>query len=248
MMASTVAPRRLEQSTPASTRRRWQGTRTSFVELVSALERCMQTVGLTGITLDVAIGDHEGKLSSVGELRDELTEALWLSSRRIRVRLSPAQYDDTWMAISLEPDDPVLIALYHGGTLQSRETLRAVVERALPDRPDPKRHWRWVGPIFGIAYSATLVLISSRLPGHQSIHTGWSQPVIDGVRASGFILNAVIGGVLWPWWAFRLWFPALERLPDKGESLWDRRRGWVQVGVGLWLPLVGILLALHATN
>jgi hypothetical protein len=245
-MAVAVAPRHLEQSTPSSTRRRWQGTRTSFVELVSALERCMQTVGLMGITLNVTIGDHEGVLVSPQALRDELTEELWLSSRKIRVILSPSD-GDTWMSLTLEGPELVLFVSYHGGTPQSRETLRVVVERALPERPNPRRHFRWVGPLFGIAYSATLLLIASRFPWHWSIRTGWSQTVIDGVRALDFIFNAVFG-MIWPWLAFRFWFPSLERLPDKAESRWDRWRGWVQVAIGLWVTFVIGLLALHATT
>jgi hypothetical protein len=199
----------LEQITPPSTRRRWQGTRTSFVDLVRSLETCMQNAGVTGATLNVTIGDNEGPLDSVQELRDQLTETLWLSSRNIRVRLSAPGIDiSPWLSIFIGLQDPVFVQ-YHGGTGQARETLRVLVERALgPDPPDPRRHLRWLRPIFGTAYSATLFLAVSRLStGHWSIHTGWSQSVRHGIAAAVFILNAVIGGVALPRLAFLLWFP-----------------------------------------
>jgi len=238
----------LEQSTPSSTRRRWKGTRTSFVELVGAMERCMAMVGITHTALVVEIGTHEGPLASTQELRNELTEALWLSSRSIRVRIHPSNYEGPGIGVSLEPGEPVLIVVYHSGTPQARETLRTLVERALPlDPPDPRRHWRWLGPIFGIAFSLTWLLILSRIPRlfhHPLVHL--SQSVTDAVDVSLFIALAV-SAPSWVWLAFHRWFPPLECLPDTSESLWDRRRTWVQWAVGLWIPLVGILLALPAT-
>jgi len=93
----------LQQSTPPSYRRRWQGTRTTFVDIVSSMASCMETVGLTGITLSVQIGDHEGNLASIQELRDELTEARWLAARRIRVHLSPGKGNDASLSLILEP-------------------------------------------------------------------------------------------------------------------------------------------------
>jgi hypothetical protein len=108
----------------------------------------METVGLTGIALNVEIGDHEGSLASSQELRNELTETLWLASRRIGVSLRPLDGDYVMLNLTLGLPEPVLIVGYHGGTPQLLETLRVVVERALPpERPDPRRHWRWIGPM-----------------------------------------------------------------------------------------------------
>lgn len=237
----------LEQSTPPTSRRRWQGTRTSFVDLVLALERCMHNaVGATDITLRVQIGDHEGTLAPQ-DLRNELTEALWLGSRAISVLLSPSDYNQVHLSVALSLPEPVLFLTFHGGTTQSRETLRAMVERALSkERHDPRRHWRWVGPIVGCAYAATVWLIGTRVPD-AGVEWHVSPTVRDILTVLSPTLNVAIG-TWWSWFAFRLWFPPLERLPDTAKTHWDRRRAWVQVGLGLWFSLVLGLLALPSTR
>lgn len=237
----------LQQSTPPSYRHRWQGTRTAFVDLVSSLTGCMQTIGLTGITLNVEIGDHEGKLGSTQELRDELTEARWLAARRIRVHLWPTGSLDAGLSLILEPAPPVLFVAYHGEKLQMRETLRAVVDRTLPpERPDLRRRWRWVGPIFGCAVLATAWLIGTRLT-LSGIYLRASHTVRYTIIASDFVLGVGIF-TYWTWWAFRFWFPPLERLPDSSKSRWDRARGWVKFAVPLWVAVVLALLALPAAH
>jgi hypothetical protein len=209
----------------------------------------MRTAGIISTTLNVTIGDHEGKLDSVQELRDELTEGRWLSAHLISVSLQPSDWEHTSLTIRLASQQPVLFVFYHSGTVQTRETLRAVVERTLPNLPDPRRHRRWVGAIFGIAYSATWLLIASRIPtGHWSIHTGWSRAVRDGLLAATFVVNATIGGTLFPGMAFDYWFPPLERLPDTAKTHWDRRRSWIQWGLGIWVTVVIGLLALPVTK
>jgi hypothetical protein len=149
--------------------------------------------------------------------------------------------------LTLALPDPVLTVGYHGGTPQQLEMLRIMVERALPaERPDPRRHWRWVGPIFGVLFSATLWLIGTRTPATWSIHTGWSHDLLSGLRA-GFLVFEIVYGALVARWLFQRWFPKLERLPDTARTRWDRRRGWVQVAIGVWMTVVIGLLALPAT-
>lgn len=233
----------LEQSTPPSSRRHWQGTRTSFVDVVRSLERCMQAAGLTGITLNVAIGGHEGNLASPDELRTELTEALWLGSQSVSVRLSSSHNGYFSLGLRLELPEPVLFVVYHGGTPHSRETLRAMVERALPpERRDPRRRWRSVGPIVGCAYAATLWVIGTRLPVPH-LHLRASPTFRDALGVISPILNVAVGTYC-TWFTYDRWFPPLERLPDTAQSSWDRRRGWLQVCLGLWVTLVVGLLAL----
>lgn len=237
----------LEQSTPPSSRRRWQGTRTSFIDLVLALERCMRTAGVTDqITLMVKVGDHEGRLLPQ-DLRNELTEALWLGSQQVTVMLSPDDYRQVSLSLMLGPPEPVLYLTFQGGTTQTRETLRAVVERALPaERSDTRRNWRWVGPVVGCAYSATIVLLGNALPA-----TGVTVPVSQTFANVLVVLSSVANvafGAYWTRLAFSRWFPPLERLPDKAETYWDRRRTWVQVFLGLWFSLVLGLLALPAVQ
>lgn len=240
----------LQQSTPPSRRRRWQGTRTSFVDLVKSLQNCMGTVGYEHTTLKVEIGNHEGELASSDDLRHELTEALWLGSDRITVAMTStvnAGPGQGWpgLVMVLSPGEPVLGVSYYGGTPQLRETLRVVVERTLPpEHPDPRRRWRWLGPIVGCAYAATFLLIISRLPRlshHPILHV--SGAITDAIGVVGFALNVAFG-TYFTWLAFQLWFPPRERLPDSARSHWDRRRGWFQVGVGLWVTLVLGVLAL----
>ncbi|MGC2373829.1 MAG: hypothetical protein WA484_08145 [Solirubrobacteraceae bacterium] len=216
---------------------------------MSALENCMRTIGITDVTLSVTIGDHEGKLDSLQELRDELTEGRWLSSHVISVSLQPSEWEHTSLSVRLDSQQPVLFVYYHSGTMQERETMRVVVERALgPEPPDPRRYWRRVGPIFGVLYAATIVLLDSRvIPAHWSIHTGWSRAVRDSIGVAGY-LALVASGTYWPWLALQFWFPPLEKLPDTARTHWDRRRAWVQWGLGVWVTVVIGLLALPASK
>jgi hypothetical protein len=208
----------------------------------------MTTQGATDIDLTVDIGGHEGTLASVEELRDELTQALWLGSRKISVTAA-GKCEGARVALSLvlEPTYPVVLVVYHGETPRWRETLRAVVERELPpESPDPRRHWRWVAPIVGCCWAATIYLIGSRIPlSLGAPHL--SRAVKIGLFAFAQLAD-VWAGAYWAWLAFRLWLPSLERLPDTAVSLWDRRRAWVQVGVSLWVTIVLALLTVHAAS
>jgi hypothetical protein len=236
---------KLEPTTPTSSRRRWQqGTRAALVEVVAALEGCMQQVGLKGISLSVEIGDQQGKLASHHELRSELTDALWLRSRRINIWLHPANYRDTSLGLLLDPAEPVLVVVYRSGSLQARETLRNMLERILPpERPDPRRHAWWLGPILTNAYTATVALLSTRVwpPARHSWHV--SPTVFYAIIAAVVIFNGLLG-IAFTRFVIGRWCSPLERLPDTGKTLWDRRRGWVQFGIALWVALVGILIAL----
>jgi hypothetical protein len=205
----------------------------------------MKTIGLNEMTLHVTIGDHEGPLVSTQELRDELTEARWLASRRIRVSMSSSSgVDHPILGLLLEPEAPVMFVSYYGGTVLARETLRLLVERVLPaERPDTRRHWRWVGPLVGCAWEATVILIITRTPSIPGFHLRQSETGRAALEALSFILAMAAGSGI-TWLAYRSWFPPLERLPDGGQSRWDRRRTWVQVGLGMWLAIIGIVLAL----
>jgi hypothetical protein len=56
----------------------------------------------------------------------------------------------------------------------------------------------------------------------------------------------------WAVWVTRLalqrLFPALERLPDSGQTRWDRARPWVIFWLGAWLALFLAVLALPEVN
>jgi hypothetical protein len=239
----------LQQRTPASQRRRWQGTRASFVELVTAVVGCMHAAGHILHDLDVSLGSHSGRLTSVDELDAELTEAIWLSARDISV----SAYGDGAEAPSLtvmlaEPprrsQQPALSVLYYSGTAGSREIVRNMVERILPpDQPDPRRHGRWLGPLLGLLLSGTLLLIISRTPPITGIHAHAS----TAVKVLGIVWFALY--FLWfGWWWTRLlldrWFPAVERLPDTGETRWSRARVWIGVAISVWVAVVAAMLAL----
>lgn len=238
----------LQPPTPPSIRHRWQGTRTSFVDLVGSLARCIDT-GLEQITFIVDFGGHAGTLASLDVLRNELTEALWLDSRRIQVTFFLSDSDPARMNLFLEPER-VLYVHYYQGTPQSRETLRNMEERELPpERPDLRRHWRWAGPLIGCAYYGTLALVTSRLPYW---HTGWRPSA--SLRHALSVLGAItpVIGAVWlvvgTWAIFGRWFPPLERLPDTGQSKWDRRRGWVQFAAAVWVTLAIGLLAVPPSH
>jgi hypothetical protein len=135
-------PMPLEQSTPVSTRSCWQGTRQAFFDLVEALARCMaDAAGATMTRLRVDTEEYEGELLSISELRTEITESRWLQAGRITVQLNASDWNDATVSVVLKSFEPVLVVVYHSGTPQTRETLRSVVERALPpNRPDSRRH------------------------------------------------------------------------------------------------------------
>jgi len=72
---------------------------------------------------------------------------------------------------------------------------------------------------------------------------GLSPTARYALQAAPFLLG-VAGGAYLTRFAFHVWFPALERLPDTAKSRLDRSRGWIQAGVGLWASIVLGLLAL----
>lgn len=233
----------LQQSTPASTRFRWQGTRTAFVDLVESLARCIGDVVAPVTSLRVKIGDHEGSLSSTQDLRTELTESLWLNARRITVNFNTADWKDASASLILEPLQPVLFVAYSSGTPQARETLRAVVERRLPpETVDPRRRWRWIGPILGCIWFGTAALIGSRLPplGLKLRASATAHDLIYWVSAIALIALTAY----WTRLALQYWFPPLERLPDTAKSRWDRSRAWRLAALGVWATLIIGLLAL----
>ena len=235
----------LQQSTPPSTRKRWQGTRAAFIDLVDSVARSMSDAAGSAVTgLVVGTGHYEGTLSSTQELRTELTESRWLGAGRITVSLTAADWKDVSASLVLETFGSALRVVYHGGTPQTRETLRAVVERTLPpEPPDPGRRWRWVGAIVGCLFYATLLLILTRIPPIRGSNLRVSNTVSDALVAVGFASSIAVGTTS-TWLVYQRWFPSLERLPDTGTSRWDRRRAWVQVALGLWVSLVAIVLAL----
>jgi hypothetical protein len=109
------------------------------------------------------------------------------------------------------------------------------------------RRWRWLGPLIGVAWAGTLLLVSTRIRPVAHVHLHLAESVSIGL----FVLQQV-WAIGWAVWVTRLvlrsWFPALERLPDTGQTRWDRTRAWVIFGLGAWLTMVLAVLALPEVN
>jgi hypothetical protein len=238
----------LEQSTPASSRCRWRGTRSAFVDLIRSVEGSVGAAGQTVRTLEVKAGKHSGDIASADDLREAITEAMWLASDTIRVTLYSEGSDAANLTVTLEQpfrrySAPALQVLYHSGTTQSRALLRMLIEDALPAEPaDPRRHWRWLGPLVGLLWIGTLVLISSRIPTIPGVHAHLSTAARIGLFVAVQVYSIWYGCYLTRLLLFR-WFPSLERLADTGATRWSRARMWVGIALGAWVTVIVGLLA-----
>jgi len=239
----------LQQGTPASDRYRWQGTRSAFVDLIRSVEGGVHATGQTVRTLEVKVGDHSGEVASADDLRDAITESLWLASDTISVALYSEGSDAANLTVTLRQPflrypTPALQVLYHSGTVQSRGLLRMLIEDALPAEPaDPRQHWRWLGPLCGLLMSGTLALISSRTPTIPGIHAHLSAAARIGLLVAVQVYFIWYGCYLTRLLLFR-WFPPLERLPDTAATRWSRARMWVGIALGAWVTVIVGLLAL----
>jgi hypothetical protein len=238
----------LEQSTPASSRYRWRGTRSAFVDLIRSVEGSVGAAGQTVRTLEVKAGKHSGDIASADDLREAITETMWLASDTISVTLYSEGSNAANLTVTLEQpfrryQTPALRVLYHSGTNQSRGLLRMLVEDVLPAEPaDPRRHWRWLGPLVGLLWVGTFALISSRTPPIPGIHVHLSTAARIGLLGSVLVYTIWYGCYLTRMLLSR-WFPALERLPDTAETRWSRARTWVGIAFGVWVTVIVGLLA-----
>jgi len=197
-------------------------------------------------TLSVTLKGYKGSVQSSQELGAELTEAVWLATREAEVIFHTPGMGDPFVALDLLPELGLSVT-YGSGTAQQREVLRMMIERVLPaEGSDPARHRRWVGLLVGLGYVGTLALGSSRVPRIPGIHTHLTTVELVGLWVLGAALG-LVGGVAATRLIYWRWFPALERLPDSGKTRWDRRRSWVQLGLGIWATVVAGLLALPPT-
>jgi hypothetical protein len=218
--------------------------------MVAAVEGALRTAGHEPSTISASAGDHSGELASLSELGEALTEAIWRDAWSVSVSIYTTGSESPSLSVTLrEPVNPwrsrpVLEVLYWSGTVATREVVRNLVERLLPsERPDPRRHWRWLGPTIGLLYWGTALLLGSRIPRIHGLH------VHASTVARAVLIG--VGGILavWPvcFWVRLLlnrWFPVLERLPDTGETRWSNARVWVGVAIGAWVAIVIGLLAL----
>ncbi len=111
----------LEQSTPASERNRWQGPRSAFVDLIRLVEGCVAAAEQTLRTLEVKAGKHSGDVASANDLREAITEAMWLASDTISVTVYSEGSDAANLSVILEQPfrrypTPALRVLYHSVT------------------------------------------------------------------------------------------------------------------------------------
>jgi hypothetical protein len=109
--------------------------------------------------MEVKADDHSGEVASTDELREALTEAIWLQAREIRVSIYSK--DGANLSIVLEDRPwskrPPLQVAYHSGSAHARAVLRTLVEAALPDVvPGPERFATHVGVPVGLLFSGTL--------------------------------------------------------------------------------------------
>jgi len=236
----------LHETTPPSSRRRWSGTRHTFVDIVASVENCLGDGGeASAVEYIVMLDDHEGTVRSADQLRGELSEGLWLAARKVHIHLHPKDdYHALSAGVILGRPEPVLFIVYGGGDAQSREVVRTKVERVLPpDKRDPRPHSWWLGPIAGLAWLITTALAGSRsLQLRSDLHL--SSPARTAVEV-GFVLLDIAIGVYLIRTALEWLSPALERLPDTGASRWDRWRGSVHMGLAIWVTVIVGLLALH---
>lgn len=235
----------LEQSTPASARLRWQGTRSAFADLIRSVEGSTRAAGQTLRTLEVEAGSHSGDIASADDLHDAVTEAIWLASETISVTFYSEGADAANLTVRLsQPFQavPALMVIYHGGTPRSRALVRMLVENVIPAEPvDPLRHWRWLGPLWGLLFFGTIVLIASRIPRIEGLRANIS----TNLKAAIWIVLScwvLFVGCYWARMMLRYWFPLLERLPDVGETRWSRAKTWVGIVIGIWVGVVGVVL------
>jgi hypothetical protein len=196
--------------------------------------------------IDVEVGEYEGPVNSAAGLADELTESMWLSGDRVSVSMPSAGHGPNLLVLVGPGYIAPLVVAYHGGTIQERETLRAMVERRLPEPGrNPVRSWRWLGPLVGLLWAGTLVLLGTRISPIAHAH------IVLWLRIVIFVAVQICD-ILWATLVVRLalgyWFPALERLPDSGQTRWDAARTWVVFGLGTWLAIALALLALPERN
>jgi hypothetical protein len=207
----------------------------------------MSGLGHTPEPLRVEVGDYGGSVASAEALRDDITEEMWRSGDSISVTVWSHNGPGLQILVGTNYVAPLIVA-YHGGSWQERETLRAAVERQLPEvGSDPVRRWRWMGPSVGIAWAGTLVLVSTRVRPVAHVHLHVAETVSVGLWV--LLQVSTIG---WAVGVTRLalqrLFPALERLPDSGQTRWDRARPWVIFGLGAWLAVFLTVLALPEVN
>jgi hypothetical protein len=201
----------------------------------------MRTLGAPSTTLHVETGGYEGDLGSAADLRDELTEAMWLASNSVQIGIR-SDGPNMILLLGNRYVAPLVVA-YHGGTAQERETLRVLVERALPaERSAPVRRWWGIGLLVGMLFDGGLALISSRIGRLAHWH------VAHGLIVALFVIGQVCG-IVAPMLLTRIvlgtwWFPALERLPDTGRTRWAGVRTWVIFGLSAWLAILLAMLAL----
>jgi hypothetical protein len=197
----------------------------------------------------VKAGKHSGDVASANDLREAITEAMWLASDTISVTVYSEGSDAANLSVILEQPfrrypTPALRVLYHGGTAHSRALLRMLIEDALPAEPtDPRRHWRWLGPLCGLLMSGTIALISSRTPTIPGIHAHLSTAARIGLLVTVQVYFIWYGCYLTRLLLSR-WFPPLERLADTAATHWSRARMWVGIAFGVWVTVMLGMLAL----
>ena len=81
----------------------------------------------------VEVGDYEGIVASAEALQDDITEGMWRSGDSISVSMRTKDNGPNLLVLVGTNYVAPLIVTYHGGSLQERETLRAAVERQLPE-------------------------------------------------------------------------------------------------------------------
>jgi hypothetical protein len=206
----------------------------------------MSSIGHPPEALHVEIAEYEGPVKDAAGLKDELTEAMWRSGDSMSVSMRSAPGGPNLLVLMGNNYVAPLIVAYHGGTIQERETLRTMVERRLP-RPgvSPVRRWRLFGPLMGLAWVGTWLLVGTRISPIVHVH------ISHGLQVALFVITQAVG-VAWfallTRTALVYWFPVLERLPDSGRTRWDAARSWVIFGASTWLAIVLALLTLPESN
>lgn len=95
--------------------------------------------------------------------------------------------------------------------------------------------------MLAIAWEGTIQLIATRIP------TLAKHPLVHIATGVGWVLavaSALFVGAYWAHLGLTRLFPPLERLPDSGQSRWDRARGWVQFATATWVAVIGVVVAL----
>jgi hypothetical protein len=236
----------VQNKTPQSRVARWRGTRTAFTDVLHDLESCMTSLGHSPAALKVEVDDYEGKIESAAQLKDELTEAMWRKCSSITVWMHPDSDGPRLFVLAGKRYVSPIIVTYHDGTLQQRETLRATVERRLPEpASNPARHWPWIGLLVALVLDGTMLLIATRI--HPIAHAHLALGLRIGLLAITQIL--LVGSVVFlTRIVLMFWLPAMEHLPDNGHSRWDAARRWVIFGASAWLAVVLFVLTLPEVN